>query len=108
MIKYKYIILIVSSLFFSCSQEDSKENLITLRGGTALYTGSLVGYYINGQKKYEQVYIDGCKNGLYKRWYSNGQIKTIGKYKKDYRVGLWKWMDFRAENIYSMIYANKS
>jgi len=100
--------LFVVFLFFSCSQEDANKNIITLRGGVVAYTGSLVGYYSNGQKKYEQTYIDGCKNGRFKRWHSNGQLKTIGNYKKNYRVGIWKWMDFKADYIYAIDYGNKS
>ena len=108
MIKYKYIILFISFLFFSCSQEKTDSNIITLRGGVVAYTGSLVGYYTNGVKKYEQIYIDGSKNGAYKRWHSNGQLKTTGKYKKDCRIGLWKWLNLKAEDIYAMDYGHKS
>ena len=46
-------------------------------------------YYENGQKKREEIYKEGKRDGLWTTWYEDGQKKLEGKYKNFQREGLW-------------------
>jgi antitoxin component YwqK of YwqJK toxin-antitoxin module len=70
------------------------------------YTGVIVGYYRTvEQKKYEELYRNGIKNGIYKSWFKNGRLKTIGKYTNNLRVGIWKWFNENGEISYVFNYS---
>ena len=45
--------------------------------------GSRVFRFEDGTKKQVLNYTDGKKNGVFKRWYSNGQLEKRGSYKDD-------------------------
>ncbi len=36
-------------------------------------------------------YQNGVRDGKFKAFHSNGKIKSIGKYKDDKRIGVWKF-----------------
>ena len=42
------------------------------------YTGQIISYYSNGQKKTDFFYKDGKENGLFTQWYEDGQKKQEG------------------------------
>ncbi len=94
----KFILIISVLLFFSC--ENTEQNQYLAQGGNMLlqqsiensYTRRAVKYYSNGkQKQFIEEYKHGSKNGWYKSWHKNGKIKSIGKYSKNRRIGIWKW-----------------
>ena len=102
----KYTTILTFFLLLSCSQDkiDTPKKTIVLRGGEADYSGSLIGYYANGEKKYEEDYTGGKKNGQYKHWFKNGEIKTIGQFKNNKRMGVWKWHSKDTKLIYAIDY----
>ena len=44
-------------------------------------------YYENGQIKAEENYIKGVQEGRYRIWYENGQLESEGNYIKNYLEG---------------------
>ncbi len=51
-------------------------------------------WYENGQKVEEGTYKDGERDGLWTKWYENGQKVEEGTYKDGERDGLWtKWYE---------------
>ena len=53
--------------------------------------GLWISYYDNGQKWSEMYYVDGQKDGHSITFYPNGEVRYIGEYKKDERIGTWKF-----------------
>ena len=51
--------------------------------------GLWVRYYENGQLWYETTYKDGKWNGPWVGYYPDGQISSKGTHKDDKKVGLW-------------------
>ena len=47
-------------------------------------------WYKNGQLRSETNYKDGEKDGIHKVWYENGQLEWEGNYKDGQYEGLWK------------------
>lgn len=44
-------------------------------------------YFSNGQLDYRGLYINGKKDGLWERYYKNGQLDNKGFYKNEIRIG---------------------
>ena len=85
-------------------QGDTFSKLIeTLLGGkttadpifaTARKNRSDIGWYENGQKKYEQFYKNGLREGVVVQWFENGQKKSEQNYVLGIREGMIKeWFD---------------
>ena len=56
--------------------------------------GKWTEWHWNGQKRSETTYKDGKLNGLWKEWFDNGQQRTIGTFKVSLRIGKWtEWFD---------------
>jgi len=69
--------------------------------------GEWKSYHNNsGQKKYEEKYKDGKKNGLSIKWYSDGQKDSEGNYKDGKKDGLWKDWHKNGMPRSEMIYKN--
>lgn len=51
--------------------------------------GTFTFYYLDGGKRDEFVYESGEKNGPYRAWHENGQIKQAGSYYQDLEEGEW-------------------
>lgn len=106
--KYLYIFVLLSS--FSCTKMEDQTLSVNspmplLKADTNLYTGSLIRYYSNGDnKKFEEVYKKGDKNGNYRHWYKNGKLKVVGTYSKNHRIGLWKWYKENGDLEYAFNY----
>ena len=75
------------------------------RADTNLYSGTITEYYNScSQKKFEELYQNGDKDGDYVSWYKNGAIKVAGQFSKNKRVGLWKWFKKNGDLEYSFNY----
>ena len=55
--------------------------------GKMIKQGLYQSWYENGQKKYEQEYVDGKLNGPSKLWYKNGQLRINVNYVNGERDG---------------------
>jgi hypothetical protein len=53
--------------------------------------GLWVAYYDNGIKWSESYYMDGIRDGHSLTFYPNGQVRYIGEYKNDEKIGEWKF-----------------
>ena len=54
-----------------------------------------VEYWPNGKKRFEGIFKDGEKDGLWTKWHDNGQKEVEGTYKDGEKDGLWtKWHDY--------------
>ena len=52
-----------------------------------LKTGIIHEYYDNAQLKYENIYVDGKRNGKSKEYYKNGNISFEGEYFNGFKKG---------------------
>ena len=52
------------------------------------FTGRAVGFFENGQKRYEENYKNGKKHGFATKWYENGQKMSEENYKDGKEDGL--------------------
>ena len=59
-----------------------------LKGSDTPYTGKATYYYENGQKRREEYYKEGKKDGLWVSWYKNGQKSEEENWKDGKRNGL--------------------
>jgi antitoxin component YwqK of YwqJK toxin-antitoxin module len=108
----KLLIIILSFTLLSCSNLSPRlenENAMVLHvQDTGTYSGKLIGYYPeNDQKKYEELYAKGIKNGQYVCWHKNGKIKLSGTYAQNKRVGVWKWYNEKGDVKYAVNYSKK-
>jgi len=46
-------------------------------------------YWENGQKRYEEHYVQGMRHGPRSAWYESGQIRSQGQYINDREDGAW-------------------
>jgi len=79
-----------------CTKEVPSDQLVE-RGGLVYevnsqtpFTGSVLGYYENGQLKEKGNIKDGKLDGLVERYYENGQLKEKGNIKDGMRDGLYE------------------
>jgi len=56
-----------------------------------IYNGVWKYYYSTGELKSKGDYINGSKNNLWIYYFKNGQIQQKGKYKNEQPTGEWKW-----------------
>lgn len=109
----KYSLIVLVFLFFSSCRNEvavqpQGEVVLLQAADTNMYTGVIVKYYAEGdQKKIEEVYRNGNKNGGYTSWFKNGTVKIKGKYQNNKRVGVWSWFTEQGKLQYSLNY-NKS
>jgi len=76
------------------------------KSDTSLYTGVIIEYYrVVEQKKFEERYELGIKEGPYSSWFKNGKLKVKGHYKNKKRVGVWNWYDQNGQLTYSFYYS---
>ena len=55
--------------------------------------GLWISYYEEGTKWSESYYLDGKRDGHSITFYPNGQIRYVGEYKKDEKIGTWTFYD---------------
>ncbi|MBD3636150.1 MAG: hypothetical protein HUJ25_02320 [Crocinitomicaceae bacterium] len=55
--------------------------------------GLWIAYYETGVKWSESYYIDGKRDGHSLSFYPNGQVRYVGEYKNDIKVGTWTFYD---------------
>ncbi|WP_243414784.1 DUF3352 domain-containing protein [Flagellimonas aquimarina] len=55
--------------------------------------------YSNGKLRFEVELKDGLKHGRYTEFYSNGNEKMTGRFKKDEQVGTWRYYDAAGELV---------
>lgn len=60
---------------------------------TDLNAKAFIKKYTNGAVKFEVELKDGLKHGRYHEFYSNGNEKITGRFKKDEQVGTWRYFD---------------
>ena len=60
---------------------------------TDLNAKSFVKKYSNGSVRFEVDLKDGLKNGSYKEYYSNGEKRITGRFRKDEQAGTWRYYD---------------
>ncbi|MEO9532377.1 MAG: hypothetical protein ABJG68_08400 [Crocinitomicaceae bacterium] len=53
--------------------------------------GLWISYYEDGTKWSESYYDDGNKEGHSLAFFPNGQIRYVGEYKNDKKIGVWKF-----------------
>lgn len=107
------IILGISLLFFySCSEKSDNQNKTTKSTVVSLekqsYTGKIIEYYTNGNKKHETLYAKGFPNGEYLTWFKDGTKKAEGVYDNGKRIGLWKWYNGKGKINFTVIYGDVS
>jgi len=108
----KFFIALFALSFVSCSNLSPRlenENVMLLQTqGSGTYSGKLIGYYPEDeQKKYEELYAKGIKEGEYVCWHKNGKLKLTGKYSQNKRVGVWKWYNEKGDVKYAVNYSRK-
>lgn len=110
----KYIFIILSGLLLlstSCTNSDNSNELQTDSTTIVLedtYSGQMVEYYKNGNKKFDVKYINGEPDGHYLTWFKDGSKKTEGDYEKGKRSGIWKWYNNKGKINFTVIYNNES
>ena len=93
----KRLLLIVLPLLliFGCFEHINEETLIDKDGlkyhpdTKELYSGKVFKNRMGGGKEFEGSYKDGKKDGLWTRWYENGQKKREFTFKDGKEDGLW-------------------
>ncbi len=111
-LQMKILLILALSVFFSCKNSSVSDGNDTENTGMLLkeidsnqYTGKIVKYYLDvDQKKYEELYKNGNKNGSYYSWFKNGKVKVHGRYSNNKRVGVWKWFKENGELQYAFVY----
>lgn len=103
------IILSLTVLTISCtkietSNNDAKSEVATVQKQS--YSGVIIEYYKNGNKKYQTKYNNGKPSGKYLTWFKDGTKKAEGEYKDGQRVGLWKWYNEKGSVNFTVIYEN--
>ena len=97
--KNLYIIVFILPLFFF-GQVDyviaySPNGELKSEGNINKISGEKEGewkfYYTNNQLKKTENYIEGELNGQYKSYYQNGKLKNEGNYKDNKKKGFWKF-----------------
>jgi antitoxin component YwqK of YwqJK toxin-antitoxin module len=68
--------------------------------------GVFKGYYSNGQLSLITLYVDGKKNGESKSYYPNGKLSIIGTFIDDKENGEYKQYDYEGTLVKSCIYKN--
>ena len=53
--------------------------------------GLWIAYYEDGTKWSESYYINGIRDGHSLSFFPNGQVRYIGEYRNDEKVGTWKF-----------------
>jgi antitoxin component YwqK of YwqJK toxin-antitoxin module len=53
--------------------------------------GDWTTWYESGQKKTEESFVAGQRNGPYRSWYPNGQMEASGEYVMGSREGEWTY-----------------
>ena len=61
-------------------------------------------WYENGQQWYEEVWKDGKEDGVWKWWYINGQQKYEGVWKDGKRNGVWKMWHKSGQQWYERVW----
>ena len=90
-----FIYLLISTTFYSCSLTvDCNE--IKYVDGVSYYngekfSGNCNSYFLNGNLRSKQSYIDGLDNNNWTFYFSNDSIKTIAFFDKGKRIGEWKY-----------------
>ena len=57
-------------------------------------------FFEDGETLKLEVYLkDGLKNGSYREYYENGELKVKGKYKNDEPSGVWRFYDEKGKRI---------
>jgi len=62
-------------------------------------------YFENGNKKSEEYFLKGARNGKYKEWYENGKLKVEGGYVNDLEQGRWTYYKESGEKDYFNYYS---
>lgn len=105
------ILVLLTSLFFSCSEREitldqlqKRDELYYAVNEEKPYNGRVVAYYPNKQKRSEAHLKDGKFHGLVVEWYENGQNKEQKSFKNGELDGLnmtwYKNGQQKAEGIY--------
>ncbi|MCH8805371.1 MAG: hypothetical protein IH986_04715 [Planctomycetes bacterium] len=55
--------------------------------GSSVLHGLLTRWYVNGQKEYEVVFVDGKKHGTEMRWHRNGNVWNERRFEQGVRHG---------------------
>lgn len=55
--------------------------------------GLWISYYEDGTKWSESYYVDGKKDGHTVTFFPNGQVRYVGEYKNDKKIGTWIFYD---------------
>jgi len=63
------------------SQIERRNKVAYLRGSNTPFTGKAVETYKNGNKKSEENFVNGLKDGFVKTWFENGKIESQKPYK---------------------------
>jgi antitoxin component YwqK of YwqJK toxin-antitoxin module len=90
-------ILVISLLAFSTfgHAQDTIKTADYVRKGDkvfykdSLFSGIAIGRAENGRIINEEHYKSGLAHGIWKEWYSTGEIKFIGGFKNGVNEGLW-------------------
>ncbi len=104
------LIYLIPLTFFACSEPNSSADALystdsLVKSSKNLFTGVNTQYYQDvNQVKVKEEFQDGKKSGTYKSWFKNGQLKTIGNFKNNKRVGAWKFFNEKGDLTYAYVY----
>ncbi len=84
-----FLLLILAPLLGHAMQEVAPSELVVIDHVTYVkgsdnripFSGIMVSYFENGQKKNQITYRDGLRHGKDTAWYPNGQLKHVVRYK---------------------------
>ena len=94
--KSKLMIIVVLIFLSACSKEieldqlQTRGNLVYQVNATSPFTGTVKGYFDNGQVRLKSIYKKGQKNGNHVEYFENGELKFNAKYKNGQLEGKYE------------------
>jgi len=104
--KLSFVIVTSLVLIISCSKKEVNVSKTVQSGGfiyevneTKPFSGIVVEFYENGQKKFEHTFRKGKSHGMLTHWYENGRKKREGSLNDDGQEGKWTYWNENGEVI---------
>ncbi len=104
------LVYLIPLIFLSCSELNNSVDTpysinVLVKSNKNLFTGVNTQYYQDvNQAQFQEEYQKGRKNGTYKSWFKNGQLKATGDFENNKRIGQWKWFNEKGDVTYSYVY----
>ena len=102
---YKQLFFLIILLAFSCSSSKkviNEKNEISSKGNFKdnKKTGIWKYFYSNGNLHQKGKYKDDKQNGIWKFYFDSGELMGFGEFSDNNQIGLWKWFH-KNGNLYT-------